>query len=43
MVTITVAEAMSTNEQVTKAVDAMLTAGTGASSKLKTYLESDTR
>jgi hypothetical protein len=43
MVTITVAEAMSTNEQVVQAVDAMLTAGTGASSNLKTYIESTTR
>ena len=41
--TITVAEAMSTNEQVVQAVDAMLTAGTGASSNLKTYIESTTR
>jgi hypothetical protein len=43
MVGISVSESMSTNDQVTKAVDAMLTAGTGASTNLKTYLESGTR
>jgi hypothetical protein len=41
-VEITIAESMSTNEQANKAVEAMLAAGTGASTNLKTYIESDT-
>jgi hypothetical protein len=42
VVGITIAESMSTNEQANTAVEAMLAAGTGASSNLKTYIESDT-
>ena len=42
MVGITLAESMATNEQANKAVEAMLAAGTGASTHLKTYIESDT-
>ncbi|MFT5201114.1 MAG: hypothetical protein ACI9C1_000482 [Candidatus Aldehydirespiratoraceae bacterium] len=41
LVGITVAESMSTNEQANKAVEGMLAAGTGASTNLKTYIESD--
>ncbi|MGY9071457.1 MAG: hypothetical protein ACKVHU_00645 [Acidimicrobiales bacterium] len=32
---------MSTNEQANKAVEAMLAAGTGVSTNLKSYIESD--
>jgi hypothetical protein len=42
MVGITIAESMSTNEQANEAVKGMLAAGTGASTNLKTYIESDT-
>ncbi|MFT4657011.1 MAG: hypothetical protein ACJAXA_003102 [Candidatus Aldehydirespiratoraceae bacterium] len=42
LVGITIGESMSTNEQANKAVEAMLAAGTGAASNLKTYIESDT-
>ncbi|MGK0227015.1 MAG: hypothetical protein ACI8XD_001837 [Thermoproteota archaeon] len=38
---ITIAASMSDNEQANKAVDSMLAAGTGASTNLKTYIESD--
>jgi hypothetical protein len=41
VVGIAVAESMSSNEQANTAVEAMLAAGTGASSNLKTYIESD--
>jgi hypothetical protein len=37
-VKITISEAMSSNEEVRKAVDTMLAAGTGASTNLKTYI-----
>jgi hypothetical protein len=40
-VDIMVAESMSGNEQASKAVDNMLIAGTGASTNLKMYIESD--
>ncbi len=39
-VTIAIAESMAGNEQVNKAVGAMLAAGTGASADLKTFIES---
>lgn len=42
MVGITLAESMATNEQANKAVEGMLAAGTGASTNLKAYIESDT-
>jgi hypothetical protein len=38
---ITISESMSTNEQANKAVEAMLAAGTGVSTNLKSYIESD--
>jgi len=41
-VEITIEESMSDNGQANKAVEAMLAAGTGASTNLKTYIESDT-
>jgi hypothetical protein len=41
MVRISISEEMSKNEKVQKAVDSMLAAGTGASTNLKTYIESD--
>ncbi|MFT4837971.1 MAG: hypothetical protein ACI9OB_000425 [Nonlabens sp.] len=41
MVGVTVIESMSPDAQVTMAVEKMLAAGTGASSHLKTYVESD--
>jgi hypothetical protein len=40
-VEITIADSMADNEQASKAVDAMLAGGTGASTNLKTYIESD--
>jgi hypothetical protein len=41
MVGVTIDEAMSTNEQVKKVVEKMLATGTGASSDLKNYVESN--
>jgi hypothetical protein len=41
MVGVTIDEAMSTNEQVKKVVQKMLATGTGASSDLKNYVESN--
>ena len=40
-VEIMISESMSDNEQANKAVDAMLAAGVGAATNLKTYIESD--